>query len=70
MLSWYGTLVENAKQVLRNKGTWFVGFVYREGNETAHLLAKYGLYLNVEFVWLKDPPIVISNAVTTDICNQ
>lgn len=60
---WYGNLVENAKLFLQHRVLWSLGFVHREGNQTAHLLAKNGLCVNIESVWLEEPPNVILHIV-------
>lgn len=39
----YGTLVEEAKQVLKANGQWSIHFTPREGNRVAHASAKCGL---------------------------
>lgn len=46
--SWYGHLVESAKQIFKRRTRWSITFIHREGNHVAHTLAKHGLYSNLE----------------------
>lgn len=47
--AWNGTLVEDAKQVLKSRSLWSISFVHKEGNNAVHVLAKFGLSLTKEF---------------------
>lgn len=67
--AWYGNLVEDAKQILKNR-LWGIKFVHREGNNAAHVLAKFGLSLYEETIWMEEVPLVISQIVPYEIPNQ
>lgn len=49
-LSRFGSLVEEAKYIFKNRAHWFINFFHWEGNEAAHLLAKFSLTLYEESV--------------------
>lgn len=43
--AWYGGIIEDVKATLNCRTGWSRNFVYREGNQVAHSLAKLGLSL-------------------------
>lgn len=62
--------MEAAKKFIKERGNWNISFVRRDGNEAAHLLAKHGLMLLNECIWIEDVPNVIADVVLDDITNQ
>lgn len=53
--------------MLKSKLLWFVSFVHREGNKATHFLARFGLSLSEDLVWMEDVPSVISQIVLDHI---
>lgn len=68
--TWHENLNEDAKIVMKNRPLWSIHFVHREGNKVSHRLAKYGLSLQGESVWIDDIPDFISQLVLDNISNQ
>lgn len=68
--SWCGHLVESAKQIFKHRTRWTLTFIHREGNHVAHSLAKHGLCLYLEAVWIEEVPNVIVDALLSDSLNQ
>lgn len=62
-------MIEDAKATLKDRPNYSINFVYREGNQIAHRLAKFGLLLDEERVWIEEPPI-ITNVVNVETVNQ
>lgn len=62
--------IEDAQRVLKSRSLWSIQFVHREGNQVAHILAKNGLLLNDEFVWIEEIPNAITYLVLEDVINQ
>lgn len=69
-VAWFGHLVEEAKQIFKNRSHWTIPFVHWEGNGAAHLLAKSSLNLYAENVWIEDTPNLFSNIVFEKLSNQ
>lgn len=65
--TWYGSLIEDIKLLLFRQPQWSLQFAYRECNLLAPLLAKLGLSLNKERVWVEEFPHVISTATIAEI---
>lgn len=63
----YGNIVEDIKQLLKGSSSWSISFIHREGNQIAHCLAKKGLSLTSEVIWLEEFHDVISHSVLSDI---
>lgn len=57
--AWYDNLVEDPKQIIKNRIYWSVNFVHREANNITHVLAKFGLSLLEETLWMEDFPTII-----------
>lgn len=68
--SWYRSLIESSKQVLKNRTHWSLSFVHKEVSQAAHLLAKNDLLLNIEFIWIEEFLNVILHIVLEEIFNQ
>lgn len=62
-------MIEHAKVTLKDRPNCSINFVYREGNQMAHRLAKFGLLLYEERVWIEETPI-ITNVVNVETANQ
>ncbi|XP_041009441.1 uncharacterized protein LOC121253501 [Juglans microcarpa x Juglans regia] len=60
----YGSVVEDAKKLLKAIENWSVNFVYREANEAAHVLAHEALFLHPDIVWIEEIP----NCIRSIIC--
>lgn len=65
--AWFGNLIEDAKMRLKSLPLWKVRFIHREGNRVAHYLAKHGLLLNCESIWIDEYPDVIAHFVLQDL---
>lgn len=64
----YGALIEDAKYILQNHPQWStLSFVHREGNSVACALARYGLSLAQELVWIEDIQNVLIPIVILDL---
>lgn len=60
--TWYGTRIEDVILFLKQGPSWSLGFIHRERNQVAHLLAKFGLSIKEE-VWIEEYPLVSKNVV-------
>lgn len=50
-------IIEDIKEILRNRSDWSLSFFCpREGNLAVHALAKHGLNVISEIIWLEDVP--------------
>lgn len=65
--TWYVWLIDEAKQVLKNQPLWSLHFIHREGNQVAHVMAKYKLSLNDEIIWTEEIPSILIQAVTIEL---
>ncbi|XP_042942660.1 uncharacterized protein LOC122276827 [Carya illinoinensis] len=63
---WHGQLVEDIKEVLKNRNSWKVIHSYRESNCVAHFLAKMSFNVNEERIWIKEGPEGIQPYVLKD----
>lgn len=61
--SWYGTLINEAKQKLKSWPLWSMLFTHREGNHAAHIMAKFVLSFYDECIWINEIPSVLSYIV-------
>lgn len=66
-LAWYGDLIEEAKQYFKGRSLWSLKFSFREGIRSSHVLAKFGLTLTDENVWIEEIPIFLSTTVLDDL---
>lgn len=57
-------LIKEAKQYLKTQSQWILNFSHREGNLATHVLAKFGLSLVVESVWIKKVSNILLSVVT------
>ncbi|XP_042958163.1 uncharacterized protein LOC122293740 [Carya illinoinensis] len=53
---WYGQVVKDIKEVLRNRTSWKVIHAYRESNCVAHFLAKFSFTVNEDRIWMEEGP--------------
>jgi hypothetical protein len=53
-----GHVIEDIKVGLRNFQQWKVSFTKREGNQVAHLLAKFAVKNGVDIVWSESPDCI------------
>lgn len=51
-----GHLIADILLALSSIPAWEMGYVRREGNNVAHVLAAVAMHENVNRVWLYDPP--------------
>lgn len=65
-LAWYGDIIKEAKCHLKSHPLWKLSFTHREGNKAAHTLAKYGLAMPQEFVWINKTLKFLSPVVMVD----
>lgn len=65
--TWYRILKEDVKLVLKYRSLWTITFIHREGNMFAHVLAKHGLLLSNEAIWVVEPSNVIIPFIIFDI---
>lgn len=63
---WHGQLIEELKEVLKNRRQWTVLHVNKVCNCVVHGLAKIALLVNEEKVWMEDHPQEILNCVQFD----
>ncbi|XP_042972836.1 uncharacterized protein LOC122304642 [Carya illinoinensis] len=63
---WHGQLVEDVKDILKNRPMWKVIHTYRECNRVAHFLAKFSLTVNGEQIWIEEGPAGIQYYVMKD----
>lgn len=68
--SWFGNLVEDIKLRIKQLPGWAIRFIHKEGNQVAHYLAKYGLLLRKECIWIDEYSGVIAHYVLQDISIQ
>lgn len=59
-------LINDAKQALKVQPYWNLNFIHMEGNQVAHLLAKYQLLLSKEQGWIENFPNVITQAIIAE----
>lgn len=65
--AWYGNLIEDVRQILKNISLWSIDFVHREGNQVAHLLAKNSLLLFSESIWIEETLSVVHRVVLDEL---
>lgn len=58
--------MEDLEAYVRSNPNWVVSFVHKEGNGVAHSLAKLGLSINLEHVWVENFPSIISHVVSSN----
>ncbi|XP_042939565.1 uncharacterized protein LOC122274608 [Carya illinoinensis] len=63
---WHGQLVEDVKDILRNRPMWKLIHTYRECSRVAHFLAKFSLTVNGEQIWIEEGPAGIQYYVMKD----
>ncbi|KAF5474737.1 hypothetical protein F2P56_006608 [Juglans regia] len=69
--SWEGQAVGDLQKELRGCRGWKLTFTHRECNEVAHCLAKIGLSIEMERVWMECvPPEIVLKVVNDKHCNQ
>ncbi|XP_035547261.1 uncharacterized protein LOC118348858 [Juglans regia] len=69
--SWEGQAVGDLQKELRGCRGWKLTFTHRECNEVAHCLAKIGLSIEMERVWMECvPPEIVPKVVNDKHCNQ
>ena len=51
-----GHLTEDIRTMLLHFSCWEMGYVRREENKVAHVLARLALNNNLDRVWQSDPP--------------
>ncbi|XP_035547368.1 uncharacterized protein LOC118348906 [Juglans regia] len=67
---WHGQVVEDIKLILQNRPNWSIRYTNRKCNRVAHMLAKMGLDVTDETVWMEGGPTGIYPFVLQDIsCN-
>ncbi|XP_042976327.1 uncharacterized protein LOC122307486 [Carya illinoinensis] len=70
-LSFYGSLIEDMKMLLKQRTEWTVQYTHRTNNEAAHLLAKESLSIQIDFAWFEDIPDCIQRIVESEsLCNH
>ncbi|KAF5477421.1 hypothetical protein F2P56_004061 [Juglans regia] len=70
-LSFYGSLIEGMKQLLKHRTDWIVQFTHRTNNGAAHTLAKESLSLQSELIWIEDIHDCIQRIVESEsYCND
>ncbi|KAF5444675.1 hypothetical protein F2P56_033791 [Juglans regia] len=68
--SWEGLVVGDLQKELRSCRGWKLSFVHRECNEVAHSLAKLGVSIDTERVWMKCvPPDSVQQVIFYKHCN-
>ncbi|KAF5458621.1 hypothetical protein F2P56_022638 [Juglans regia] len=65
-LSYFGSLIDDIRNVLFHRKNWFLQFDYREKNSATHTLAKVALHLVEEKVWIETVPEFIVNSLEFD----
>ncbi|XP_041027007.1 uncharacterized protein LOC121267225 [Juglans microcarpa x Juglans regia] len=69
--SWVGQVVGDLQKELRSCKGWKLSFVHRECNEVAHSLAKLGLTIDTERVWMECvPPDSAQKVIFDKHCNH
>ncbi|XP_059446805.1 uncharacterized protein LOC132178381 [Corylus avellana] len=63
---WMGHIIEDIKLELQVFQRWQLTFIRREGNNVAHLLAKYAMEHTHGFCWKDIPPDCIREAVLSE----
>ncbi|KAF5477349.1 hypothetical protein F2P56_003998 [Juglans regia] len=54
--SWQGLLIEDIQFFMKGQADWSLKFTKRHGNKAAHIVAKLGMYLDSESVWIEEGP--------------
>ncbi|XP_042974899.1 uncharacterized protein LOC122306539 [Carya illinoinensis] len=63
---WNGQIIEDIREILKNRPNWVVQHTYRECNNAAHSLARYSLNVNDESVWIESVPEEIVKTIIQD----
>lgn len=50
--TWFEELIEDLKVGLATQPLWNLQFTHRESNQAAHVMAKLGLTLDYEHIWI------------------
>lgn len=66
----WGHLVEDILQTLQAVGGWKMGYVRREANNAAHVLARLAAKQNMNNEWLNDPPESLLRIIASEIPTQ
>jgi hypothetical protein len=66
-LSAVGPLVDEVKELLRSRQEYKVSWARRTANSAAHRLAKEGVSIEMNKVWLDEPPDCILQIVADEI---
>lgn len=67
--TWYGTRIEDVRCFWQKHPFWSLVFIHREGNYVTHLLAKFGLSISDEYVWIGEYSHVI-HSLLADLINE
>ena len=66
-LSAMGPIIDEVKEMLRTRQEYKVSWVKRTANDAAHILAKEGISMEMNKVWLDGPPECILLIVAEEI---
>ncbi|KAF5450430.1 hypothetical protein F2P56_030784 [Juglans regia] len=64
--SYFGSLIDDIRNVLSFRKSWSLQFDYRDKNTVAHNLAKAALHIVEEKVWIEIVPDFIVNSLVYD----
>ncbi|KAF5450904.1 hypothetical protein F2P56_031219, partial [Juglans regia] len=65
-MSWPGQIIEDIRLIMETHQNWKLSFIRRVGNQAAHVLAKLGLSLESELVWMEEGPDVVLPIIALD----
>lgn len=65
--AWFGTMIEEAKQVFKANGLWSMNFIHKEGNRAAHTLDKFGFSFIDDNVKIEEISSVLIPIVTSEL---